>query len=465
MNEFESETPSDLPSTWKFWQKRRYVVVLMAIIGFSKLSELNVDIVAMTENRIVHYDNGTVVHERYFDWSSKEQELIVSSFFYGYILTSLLGGYLGAKLGGSLVFGLGIFAASVLTLLAPIAAHAGLYTLVAVRLMQGMCQGVALPSIQDVWSRWSPPQERSRISTMSYAGTYVGTVIAVSFSRIMASNFVWESTFYVLGGIACVWCICWLIIVKRDPEQDRRISKEELKYIQSSLGLLQRSGSSTIPWKDIFTSKIVLAICVAQTAAMWGTHTVITVLPTFLRDVFMFDLGKAGLVAAAPHLTMGILLLVSGHCADHFQIKGYLTTTQVRRYFNCLGFILQAIFLLLAAFSQQSFWSVIYITLSVGFGGMAFCGFYVNVLDIAPNYASVIFGITNTLGTLPRIVSPILTEYLVKSKTAAEWRLVFYVAAGIYGIGTLVYWFWCSGELQPWAKNSTVNSTGVSKDN
>lgn len=77
----------------------------------------------------------------------------MSSFFYGYIFTQLLGGYLGAKLGGSLVFGVGILGTSVLTLLTPFAAYAGLYTLIVVRLMQGACQGVAFPAIQDVWSR------------------------------------------------------------------------------------------------------------------------------------------------------------------------------------------------------------------------------------------------------------------------------------------------------------------------
>lgn len=101
----------------------------------------------MVRNMIQHKQ------EQYFDWNSKEQGFVLSSFFYGYILTQLLGGYLGAKFGGTLVLGIGIFATSVLTMLIPIAAHAGLYTLIAVRLMQGICQGVAFPSIQDVWSR------------------------------------------------------------------------------------------------------------------------------------------------------------------------------------------------------------------------------------------------------------------------------------------------------------------------
>lgn len=52
------------PLTWKFWQKRRYIVVLLAFFGFFNVYTLRVNlsvgIVAMTENRTVHYANGTI---------------------------------------------------------------------------------------------------------------------------------------------------------------------------------------------------------------------------------------------------------------------------------------------------------------------------------------------------------------------------------------------------------------------
>lgn len=101
----------------------------------------------------------------------------MSSFFYGYILTQFIGGYFGAKIGGSLVFGVGIFATSVLTLLTPLAARAGVEVLMAVRIIEGIFEGVTFPCIQDVWSRWCPPHERSRASSISVSGTYAGTVI------------------------------------------------------------------------------------------------------------------------------------------------------------------------------------------------------------------------------------------------------------------------------------------------
>lgn len=60
-------------------------------------------------------------------------------------------------------------------------------------------------------------------------------------------------------------------------------------------------------------------------------------------------------------------------------------------------------------------YSVILLTIAVGIGAFSLSGFAVNHLDIAPHYAQILFGITNTFGTIPGIISPNLTEFLVKN--------------------------------------------------
>lgn len=90
-----------------FWRKRRYTVVFMAFFGFFNVYALRVNlsvaIVAMVEKRNITLGNGTMVQEQYFDWNSKQQGLVLSSFFYGYILTQFAGGFLAGKIGGHLV--------------------------------------------------------------------------------------------------------------------------------------------------------------------------------------------------------------------------------------------------------------------------------------------------------------------------------------------------------------------------
>lgn len=112
---------------WMFWKRRRYVVVVMAFLGFMNLYltrvNLSVAIVAMTENRTVVGEDGSVAfvgwggggvrvmfglmiliaffQERDFDWSSSVQGYVLSSFFYGYLVTQIPGGMLAARLGAT----------------------------------------------------------------------------------------------------------------------------------------------------------------------------------------------------------------------------------------------------------------------------------------------------------------------------------------------------------------------------
>lgn len=60
-------------------------------------------IVALTKDRIIVHGNGTETNEPYFDWSSQQKGFALGSFFYGYILTQVLGGTIATKIGGNWV--------------------------------------------------------------------------------------------------------------------------------------------------------------------------------------------------------------------------------------------------------------------------------------------------------------------------------------------------------------------------
>ena len=49
--------------------------------------------------------------------------------------------------------------------------------------------------------------------------------------------------------------------------------------------------------------------------------------------------------------------------------------------------------------------AIIMMTLGVGLNGFADSGFLINHLDIAPAFASVLLGVTNTAGTMSGIIN------------------------------------------------------------
>ena len=61
----------------------------------------------------------------------------------------------------------------------------------------------------------------------------------------------------------------------------------------------------------------------------------------------------------------------------------------------------------------------------------------------------MLYSISNTYATLPGVISPALTGMIVKDKTQAEWRIVFFIAATLYIVGMLIFWKFGSAELVP----------------
>lgn len=82
-----------------------------------------------------------------FNWNSHEQGIILGSFFYGYVATQVPGGMLANRIGGKWVFGVGMLITAVFSLVTPMAANAGIEWLVAVRVVQGLGEGVTNPSM------------------------------------------------------------------------------------------------------------------------------------------------------------------------------------------------------------------------------------------------------------------------------------------------------------------------------
>ncbi|XP_013392278.1 vesicular glutamate transporter 3 [Lingula anatina] len=436
---------------------KRYVVAVMAFLGFFNVYALRVNlsiaVVAMLSNR-TEVVNGTVVQiEPEFSWDSRLVGLILGSFFYGYIFTQIPGGILASKFGGRNLFGGGIFVTAVLTLLTPLCVRGSVYLFIVVRILEGIFEGVTYPSIHAIWAKWAPPLERSKLATIAFSGSYMGTVVSMPLSGLMAAYLGWPSLFYFFGALAILWCILWFLLISDSPSEHPTISQEELEYIQYSMGYTDKQTQNLHPpWLKMATSVPVWAIICAHFAENWGFYTLLTSLPTFLHDVFSYRVAKTGFVAALPYLVMGIVVQVGGHIADFLRRSKKLTTTNVRKLFTCGAYVFQTVFMITAAYLMTPAAAITAITIAVGFGGLTWAGFSVNHLDIAPQYASILMGVSNTFATLPGIISPGLTGAIVQHKLASEWRIVFYISAAIYLLGAVVFGLCASGERQDWAQ-------------
>lgn len=63
---------------------------------------------------------------------------------------------------------------------------------------------------------------------------------------------------------------------------------------------------------------------------------------------------------------LGFLLIFVSYSADWIQKRGFLTTSQVRKFYNCLAFVSQTTFMMLAAYQRNRVLIIVFITFGAG---------------------------------------------------------------------------------------------------
>ncbi|MGH0157175.1 UNVERIFIED_CONTAM: hypothetical protein FKN15_033152 [Acipenser sinensis] len=394
-----------------FGLPRRYIIAIMSGLGFcisfGIRCNLGVAIVGMVNNSTIHQGDKILITEKAkFNWDPEIVGMIHGSFFWGYIVTQIPGGYISSRLAANRVFGAAIFFTSILNMLIPSAARVHYGLVIFVRILQGIVEvkhtgfvdyqrlGTGLESSGTGW-----------IEKPSLCGSYAGAVIAMPLAGILVQYNGWSSVFYVYGCFGILWYMFWILVSYESPAVHPTITAEERTYIEESIG---------------------------ESAGLLGPADV-------------------GMLSALPHLVMTIIVPIGGQIADYLRTKNILSTTTVRKIMNCGGFGLEATFLLVVGYSHSKGIAISFLVLAVGFSGFAISGFNVNHLDIAPRYASILMGISNGVGTLSGMVCPLIVGAMTKHKTREEWQYVFLIAALVHYGGVIFYGIFASGEKQPWA--------------
>uniref|UniRef100_A0A8C4KQ96 Solute carrier family 17 member 8 n=1 Tax=Dromaius novaehollandiae TaxID=8790 RepID=A0A8C4KQ96_DRONO len=447
---------------------KRYIIAIMSGLGFcisfGIRCNLGVAIVEMVNNNTVYVNGKPELQKAQFNWDPETVGLIHGSFFWGYIVTQIPGGFISNKLAANRVFGAAIFLTSTLNMFIPSAARVHYGCVMFVRILQGLVEGVTYPACHGMWSKWAPPLERSRLATTSFCGSYAGAVVAMPLAGVLVQYIGWSSVFYIYGMFGIVWYMFWLLHAYESPAAHPTITSEERIYIETSIGEGASLASKfSTPWKRFFTSMPVYAIIVANFCRSWTFYLLLISQPAYFEEVFGFAISKVGLLSALPHMVMTIIVPIGGQLADFLRSRKILTTTTVRKVMNCGGFGMEATLLLVVGYSHTRGVAISFLVLAVGFSGFAISGFNVNHLDIAPRYASILMGISNGVGTLSGMVCPLIVGAMTKHKTREEWQNVFLIAALVHYSGVIFYAIFASGEKQEWAdpENLSEEKCGI----
>lgn len=147
----------------------------------------------------------------------------------------------------------------------------------------------------------------------------------------------------------------------------------------------------------------------------------LTEIPTYLNNIQHFPLKANGFLSALPYLLMWLNSIAMGLFADFLVTRGYLSVVASRKIFNTVGFFVPAVGLIWLAFvgCDQTL-SIVALCLSVGFNGAIYSGYQVNHVDLSPNYAGTLMGITNMFANISGFVTPYVTGAITENNVRAS---------------------------------------------
>ncbi|KAF5829807.1 major facilitator superfamily domain-containing protein [Dunaliella salina] len=428
-----------------------------------------------------------------FGWAGGLQGVIQSSFLWGYMATQLLGGALADRFGGKRVLAGGIAWFSAASLLLPaalspavVASGLALPAMLMARCFVGLGEGVALPSMNNLVATYVPKEAKARALGMCFTGFHTGNLLGLILSPLILSAFGWRALFCVFGFFGLPLLAMWLSVVpdtepshRSTPALDPTSSSSSSSSSSPSSspsnpasstagaspadmeGISQGSGQSIegreggASTSEAFATADVSIISLMSKPATWAIVIVNVVnhfgyfiylnwMPTYFVKALGFDLRASSFMAFLPWLVMAVGSSLSGVLADALVARG-IHVTQVRKAVQTVAFLVPAVALMVLSqpgLSPKQ--AVVLMTIALGTTSLGQAGFVANMSDIAPRQAGKMFGLSNTFGSLSGIVGVTAVGFIVEATNS--FSPVFQLTAGLYVMGTLVWWLLATGE-------------------
>lgn len=248
-----------------------------------------------------------------FKLSPFETSLVLSTFFVGYALAHIPGGYLADRVGPRKVAAIALFWWSTFTAFTGLAA--GLVQLLTVRFLFGLGEGTFPAASLKTIATWFSRKERATATAVMWTANSVGAAISPLVIVAIMAHWGWRSVFYVLliPGLA-VSALCWTFL-KDDPEKVSTITAEELAEIkgdEAPPANLEKAKFREVLTPDII--KFFLVIFIFD-ITYWGFQSW---LPTYLVQVRHFSMLEMGAASSLPFIAGSVGRLIGGWISDRY---------------------------------------------------------------------------------------------------------------------------------------------------
>jgi MFS family permease len=285
---------------------------------------------------------------------------------------------------------------------------------------------MAAPALQPAFVRMGYAEEqRGFANALIDAGTKIGPALSTLLGGLVVAHYGWRALFLFVGIGSLLWLIPWLWLVP----SEKRAAKES--------GVATPPRESGVAWPVLLMRREVWVTSLGMFCLGYAWYFLVSWLPAYLVEERGFSKEDMAVFGSLPFWAMAVTSLLGGWCSDRW-IRGGGTPTRVRKTFLITGFLLCALFMVVAVRATEAGRCVAFLT-----AACAALGFYSsNVWAVTQTLAGTAAagrwtGLQNCVGNLGGVVSPIVTGMIVTR--TGSFTLAFTASAAMLLLGAVLY--------------------------
>lgn len=340
---------------------------------------------------------------------------VVSAFFWTYVPFLLLSGWLADKVSVHRLMAGGVALWALSTFLMGFAG--GLMSLVILRLLMGVGEGVAFPSASKLLAR-SPDHKRNSANVALSAGLAMGPLVGTLVGGWIMELWGWRPMFLIFGGVTLLWLIPW---ARLKGEVDQPMAADD---------------EGACPYPRLLRCRQLWAMCLYHFSGTYALYFIIAFLPLYLVKVRGYDIADMVLLTALFYAGQTVGAAGSAAVADRLIARG-VESARVRRVVGlvCSAFSVVGVLAIGQAETTTALIAWLVPT-SLCFGTITGILFTVGQTLAGPSSAGRWVGVQSAFGNLAGITGPVITGVIVDT---VGYGPTFTLTAGIIAFGAIAF--------------------------
>jgi len=311
-------------------------------------------------------------------------------------------------------------------------------SLFVIRMLFGMGEAGAYPSMAWVYGRWLPARDRGRAFGLTVMAGLLGASLTQPTVVALLGVMSWRNIFPIFGAVGMIWAVVWFWWFRDNPAAHPSVNQAELSLSGGHSG---ETGHVSVPWRRLWSNRSLRALCLMYCGTIYGWYFYLTWLPQYLYRARGFDLKAVGWLSAMPLLAIAIGVLTGGWLSDLLVTRW--GARQGRRLPGMVGLPIAALAIVRAVTVSDSVSAALAMAVAAGFSALAVAPAWATCLDIGRRNPGVISGAMNTFGNLGGALSPVVVGILLDHWRS--WNAPLYTVAVLY-LGAAAAWFWIDPE-------------------